>query len=115
MACNGFPNLFMLYGPNTNLGSSSIIYMVEQQSRYVANCIKKLLTHGLTSMEPRPDSQQVYNDRMQGELAGTVWVSDCDSWYKNEAGKVTLNWPRSTTYYRWHMRGPDFTDFELKV
>ena len=115
VACRGFPNLFMLYGPNTNLGSSSIIFMVEQQSRYVARCIDKLLTHGLTSIEPRPDSQQSYNDRMQGELGGTVWVTDCDSWYKNDAGKVTLNWPRSTTAYRWHMRGPDFTDFELKM
>ncbi|MEM1112543.1 MAG: NAD(P)/FAD-dependent oxidoreductase [Pseudomonadota bacterium] len=113
IACHGFPNLFILYGPNTNLGSSSIIYMVEQQSRYIARLIQKLLKHELTSLEPSRTAQQTYNDRLQGELAGTVWASECDSWYKNAAGRIVLNWPRSTTYYRWHMRSPDFVDYEL--
>jgi hypothetical protein len=57
---------------------------------------------------------RAYNDRMQGELAGTVWVSSCESWYKNEAGKVVNNWPRSTLAYWWHMRSPDFSDYEMR-
>jgi hypothetical protein len=111
----GFPNFFMLYGPNTNLGSNSIIFMVERQVRYVVDCIDKLLAHKLRRLEVNPDVLRAYNDRMQGELARTVWVSDCESWYKNAAGKVTNNWPRSTTAYWWHMRYPDFADFDMQV
>jgi len=58
---------------------------------------------------------RAYNDRMQGELAKTVWVASCDSWYKNEAGKVVNNWPRSTLAYWWHMRNSDFTDFDMRA
>ncbi len=110
----GFPNLFMLYGPNTNLGSNSIIFMVERQVRYAAACIEKLLTHDLHALDVNAAAMRAYNDHMQGELAGTVWVANCDSWYKNAAGKVVNNWPNSTLYYWWHMRGPDFADFDMR-
>lgn len=110
----GFPNFFMLYGPNTNLGSNSIIFMVERQCAYAVDCIDKLLSHELVSLEVNAGVQRTYNDRMQGELAATVWVADCESWYKNAAGKVTNNWPRSTAAYWWHMRAPDFADFDMK-
>ncbi len=110
----GFPNLFMLYGPNTNLGSNSIIFMVERQVDYVAACIEKLLTHDLRALAVNPAAMRAYNDHMQGELAGTVWVANCDSWYKNAAGKVVNNWPNSTLYYWWHMRSPDFADFDMR-
>ena len=109
----GFPNLFMLYGPNTNLGSNSIIFMVERQVNYVAACIDKLLAHELRSLAVNPAVMRAYNDHLQGDLAGTVWVANCDSWYKNAAGKVVNNWPRSTLYYWWHMRSPDFADFDM--
>lgn len=111
----GFPNFFVLYGPNTNLGSNSIIFMVERQVDYVLHCIDKILKHGLTSLDVNPAAMRRYNDRMQGELAQTVWVANCDSWYKNEAGKVVNNWPRSTLAYQWHMRAPDFADFDLRM
>ena len=114
MCVAGFPNLFMLYGPNTNLGSNSIIFMVERQVRYAAACIEKLLTHDLHSLDVNAAVMRAYNDHMQGELAGTVWVANCDSWYKNAAGKVVNNWPNSTLYYWWHMRGPDFADFDMR-
>ena len=110
----GFPNFFMLYGPNTNLGSNSIIFMVERQVNYIVRCIDKVLSHKLCSLEVGETVMRAYNDRMQGELAKTVWVASCDSWYKNDAGKVVNNWPRSTLAYWWHMRSPDFTDFEMR-
>ncbi|HKK22782.1 MAG TPA: NAD(P)/FAD-dependent oxidoreductase, partial [Pseudohaliea sp.] len=109
----GFPNFFMLYGPNTNLGSNSIIFMVERQCRYVTACIEKLLAHDLARLEVNAGVQRAYNDRMQGELAQTVWASDCASWYKDAAGRISNNWPRSTAAYWWHMRGPDFADFDM--
>ncbi len=110
-----FPNLFMLYGPNTNLGHSSIIFMVEQQVRYIVRCIDKILSHDLTSLEPSAAATRRYNDRLQGDLANTVWTGDCGSWYKNEAGLNTNNWPHSTTYFWWHMRDLDFADFDMRV
>ncbi|MFT7286726.1 MAG: cation diffusion facilitator CzcD-associated flavoprotein CzcO [Halieaceae bacterium] len=111
---HGFPNFFMLYGPNTNLGSNSIIFMVERQVDYLVNCIDKLLTHELRALDVSAEVLRRYNERMQGELAQTVWVSDCESWYKNAAGKVVNNWPRSTLAYWWHMRAPDFADFDMR-
>jgi len=111
----GFPNFFMLYGPNTNLGSNSIIFMVERQVNYVVRCIDKLLSHQLASLDVNADVMRQYNARMQRELADTVWVARCDSWYKNDAGKVVNNWPHSTLAYWWHMRAPDFTDFDMQV
>jgi len=110
----GFPNFYMLYGPNTNLGSNSIIFMVERQANYIVRCIDKIRSHKLRSLDVNKAVMRAYNDRMQGELAKTVWVASCDSWYKNEAGKVVNNWPRSTVAYWWHMRAPDFTDFEMR-
>jgi len=112
---HGFPNLFMLYGPNTNLGSNSIIFMVERQVDYVVDCIDKLLTHRLRALDVNDRVERIYNERMQGELAQTVWVASCESWYKNAAGKVVNNWPRSTLAYRRHMRSPDFADFDMRA
>jgi cation diffusion facilitator CzcD-associated flavoprotein CzcO len=111
----GFPNFFMLYGPNTNLGSNSIIAMVERQVAYAVNCIDKVLTHELRAMTVNAAAQRRYNACMQDELAKTVWVSDCESWYKNAAGKVVNNWPRSVSAYAWHLRGPDFADFDMRA
>jgi len=110
----GFPNFYMLYGPNTNLGSNSIIFMVERQVDYALACIEKLLSHQLTSLDVNSKVMRSYNHRMQAELAKTVWVASCDSWYKNAAGKVVNNWPRSTLAYWWHMRAPDFSDFDMR-
>jgi len=111
----GFPNFFMLYGPNTNLGSNSIIFMVERQVNYIVRCVDKILSHHLTSLDVNKGVMRAYNDRKQGELANTVWVASCDSWYKNDAGKVVNNWPHSTLAYWWHMRSPDFSDFEMRI
>ncbi len=112
---HGFPNFFMLYGPNTNLGSNSIIFMVERQVAYVVNCIDKLLKHELRALEINAKVERAYNERMQGELAQTVWVNSCESWYKNAAGKVVNNWPRSTLAYWWHMRSVEFADFDMRA
>ena len=69
--------------------------------------------HDLARLEVNPGVQRAYNDRMQGELAQTVWAADCDSWYKDAEGRISNNWPRSTAAYWWHMRAPDFADFDM--
>jgi hypothetical protein len=83
--------------------------------RLRGDCIDKLLTHELRAMTVNAAAQRRYNACMQDELAKTVWVSDCESWYKNAAGKVVNNWPRSVSAYAWHLRGPDFADFDMRA
>ncbi|MBA4013482.1 MAG: NAD(P)/FAD-dependent oxidoreductase [Phenylobacterium sp.] len=91
---SGFPNLFMLYGPNTNLGHNSIIYMIEAQVGYVLQA----LTEG-RPLSVSPQVQAAYNDKIQAELAHTPWAGTCTSWYKTPEGKILNNWPGSAQAY----------------
>jgi len=111
VAVAGFPNFFMLYGPNTNLGHNSIIFMIEAQSRYITRAVRELRDGGLAWLDVRGDVMDLYNTQLQREADGTVWVADCDSWYKNEHGVVTNNWPAFTVSYWKRMR--DFRTHEF--
>jgi cation diffusion facilitator CzcD-associated flavoprotein CzcO len=92
VAVSGFPNLFMLYGPNTNLGHNSIIFMLERQSEYVRKQIERLFGEGLNALEVRAKAQADFNTALQRKLARTVWAADCPSWYKTPDGLITNNW-----------------------
>lgn len=109
----GFPNLFLLYGPNTNLGHNSIIFMIECQVAYVLQCIRRLADAGPGWLEVRPEAQARYNAEIQRRLEGTVWTTSCGNWYKTASGRVTNNWPGSTLAYWLRTRHPDFADFTL--
>jgi cation diffusion facilitator CzcD-associated flavoprotein CzcO len=100
----GFPNLFLMYGPNTNLGHNSIIFMIECQTRYILDCLHQMRERGLAWIDVREDVQQAYNERLGRELARTVWARTGKSWYKNEAGVITNNWSGSTIRYWWTTR-----------
>jgi cation diffusion facilitator CzcD-associated flavoprotein CzcO len=107
----GFPNFFLLYGPNTNLGHNSIIFMIECQVGYVVRCVRELARRGLRWLDVRPEVQEGYNAALQRELAQTAWAAGCKSWYKTAAGKVTNNWSSWTVRYWWRTRRPNFEDF----
>jgi cation diffusion facilitator CzcD-associated flavoprotein CzcO len=116
IAVSGFPNLFLLYGPNTNLGHNSIIFMIECQVGYIVQCIERLRTPGLAALDVKPDEMARYNAKLQEDLKGTAWSAGCTSWYKTESGKVTNNWSGFTVQYWWRTRRPDFRVFdELRV
>jgi cation diffusion facilitator CzcD-associated flavoprotein CzcO len=100
----GFPNLFLLYGPNTNLGHSSIVYMLESQIRYVARTLRAMRTLRLRSVDVLPHVQRAFNGRLQRAMARTVWARGCESWYKTASGKGTINWPGFTFAYRYLTR-----------
>eukprot|EP00127_Corallochytrium_limacisporum_P000150 Clim_evm11s6 gene=Clim_evmTU11s6 len=101
LTVSGFPNFFICYGPNTNLGSNSIIFMVECQCNYIMQCLKKLQNDGKASMDVKQGVYDEYNTQVQEMLKDTVWAAGgCSSWYKNEHGIVTNNWT-STTYRYW--------------
>jgi cation diffusion facilitator CzcD-associated flavoprotein CzcO len=108
----GFPNLFILYGPNTNLGHNSIIYMLESQFPYVLDCLAKL-DEGVRYLDVRQPVQAQWNRRVQHDIEHSVWEQGCSSWYKNAAGKHTNNWSGFTFSYRRHTRRPQWSDYDL--
>ena len=107
----GFPNLYVLYGPNTNLGHNSIIYMLESQFRYVINCIQARRDRGLRYLDLQPEVQARYNQKLQDAARDTVWAQGCQSWYLTADGKQTVNWPGFTFTYRQMTRKPTWSDY----
>ncbi len=96
----GFPNLFVLYGPNTNLGSNSIIFMLESQFRYVLGALEAMDRHRLAAVDVRPEVQAAFVDWVDVTSRRTAWTSGCTSWYTTADGRNTNNWPSFTFVYR---------------
>jgi cation diffusion facilitator CzcD-associated flavoprotein CzcO len=115
MAVSGFPNFFMLYGPNTNLGHNSIVFMVECQTRYVARLIEELSKDQVRYLDVSRDSMNRFNQAIQEKLSRTVWNANCTNWYTTAEGKQTNNWPYFTLDYWWRTREPNFEDFVRSV
>ena len=104
IAVAGFPNFFMMYGPNTNLGHNSIIFMLECQTRYILDCLRQMQARELASLSLRRDVMEAYNQRLQQELARSAWAATDHSWYKTANGKITNNWSGTTARYWWKTR-----------
>jgi cation diffusion facilitator CzcD-associated flavoprotein CzcO len=110
IAVPGFPNLFLMYGPNTNLGAGSIIYMLERQARYITQ-----LVGGLTAgscVDVRPEVADRFDAEMQSRLAGSVWTS-CGNWYRNASGRVVTNWPGLVSEYDRRTRKVNMADYQV--
>jgi len=111
----GFPNLFLLVGPNTGLGHNSIVFMIESQLHYLMECLRFMNRGGLDIIEVREHVQRRYNEEIQRRLQGTVWTSGgCVSWYLDEHGKNTTIWPGSTWPYRRRLRRFQPEDYQLR-
>jgi cation diffusion facilitator CzcD-associated flavoprotein CzcO len=104
----GFPNLAILYGPNTNLGHSSILYMLESQ---FAHLVDLVTATGAGTVEPRPAAQQAWNGWVSQRMQRTAFVAGCDSWYATAEGKQTNNWPSFTISYRRRLHAGDLADY----
>jgi len=96
----GFPNFFMLVGPNTGLGHNSMVFMIESQVAYVMDALKTMRVQKLRAVDVRSDAQVTFNKGIQGALSKTVWTSGCKSWYVDANGKNTTLWPGFTFVYR---------------
>ena len=104
-AVAGFPNLFLLMGPNTGLGHTSVVFMIEAQVRYVTDALRRLRERRASAVEVRPEVQSEYNRHLQQQLAGTVWNrGGCASWYLDRSGRNTTLWPDFTWKYWLLMR-----------
>jgi cation diffusion facilitator CzcD-associated flavoprotein CzcO len=93
----GYPNFFMLVGPNTATGHTSVLLYAESQIEYILHCLDYLDRRGLSSCEVRPEVQRTYNERIRAKLNGTVWTAGgCTSWYLDADGGTSAIWPGYT-------------------
>ena len=99
----GFPNFFMIYGPNTNLGHNSIVFMLESQVAHVMRCLRRLREAGGATIEVAAPPFERYNAHVQRRMRHTVF-GGCANWYVDAHGRHTVNWPGFTTTYRWLTR-----------
>lgn len=112
VAVGGFPNLFLLYGPNTNLGHNSILFMIECQVAYITRVVERIAAGDADWLDVTPQAQAAYNAWVAEAMHETVWEAVDRSWYKAASGRVTNNWPSSTVAYWKAMRHPRWSAFE---
>lgn len=112
VSTHGFPNLHMLYGPNTNLGHNSILLMVEAQSRYIVACIQGLDERARAALDIKQDAETRYNEELQARLHTMAWYEVAASWYM-DGGKITNNWAGSTWEYLRRMRHVPWDAYDL--
>ncbi len=114
-AAAGFPNLFTLAGPNTGLGHTSIIYMIESQLNYVLDALRLIEQRKIGRFEVRTEVQRAYNTDLQRRLSGAVWESGgCANWYLDEHGRNVVIWPRQTWSFRSLTRRFDPSSYLLE-
>lgn len=115
MTIAGFPNLFMLYGPNTNLGHNSIIAMLECQFNYVLQALRLLDEKHAAALEVRAEAMERFNDDLQERLRGSAWMAGCTNWYKTADGRVTNNWCGSVEDYKAETAQFKLADYDVLI
>ncbi|MFL6675184.1 MAG: flavin-containing monooxygenase [Massilia sp.] len=112
MTVPGFPNFFMLYGPNTNLGHNSIVYMLESQVAHVMRCWRAMQAGGATEIEVDAGRFERFGQAIQRRLAQSIWTG-CKSWYIDDNGRNSINWPGFSLSYRWLTRFSSLHAYKL--
>jgi cation diffusion facilitator CzcD-associated flavoprotein CzcO len=111
----GFPNFFLMIGPNTGLGHTSMVYMIESQITYILDCLRMMDREHLSTVELRPDAQDVFVAEMRRRMQGTVWTSGCASWYLDKNGHNSTLWPGFTFEFRRRTRHFDAKSYALSA
>lgn len=114
MAVPDFPNMFLLYGPNTNHGTGSALGLLELQARYTADAVRLIAGGEAARLEVRPEVHDSFQRELAGRLAQSVWAT-CSSWYVTESGRVTNNWPGTQTEYLRRARRVDPADYLVEA
>lgn len=108
----GFPNFFMMTGPNTGIGHTSLVVMIEAQIPYILGCLRQMQSQGSTRCEVRREACEAYNEELQRKMRRTVWmVGGCSSWYLDRHRRNTTLWPDFTWKYRVRMRRFDAENY----
>ena len=113
-AIAGFPNMFLLLGPNTGLGHSSMVYMAESQIAYVMDALRSMEKQGAQAVELRKQAEDAYNEDLHEKLDGTVWNTGCSSWYVDDKGRNVTLWPDFTFAFRNQTSKFDADAYELQ-
>jgi cation diffusion facilitator CzcD-associated flavoprotein CzcO len=108
----GFPNYHFVTGPNTGVGSTSVIFMIEQSANMIINCIQAAGEDGLIA--PKKEAMQAYDAEIQAALAGTVWATSCKSWYKRDDGDITILYPYNAQTFRRRHKTLRADHFEIR-
>lgn len=112
---HGFPNLFQIVGPNTALGHSSMIFIIESQVRYVVEAAKAMRREGLAVVEPTQAAQDEWTAQIRHKMKPTVWqTGGCASWYLDKFGNNTTLWPGQTFTLRQHLRRFDLDKYDTQ-
>lgn len=115
VAVPGFPNFFMLLGPNSGLGHNSVILMIEAQVNYVLQLVEAMRLRGAAFVEPTEQAAAAYDERLQTELRRTVWAGGCQSWYLDAAGRNFTLYPHTVRRYIHEMKAPVLEEFALSA
>lgn len=111
---SGFPNLFLLIGPNTGLGHTSMVQVIESQLAYVRDALAVMRRRDLAVIEPTAAAEQAWNERLQARLRRTVWAAGgCSSWYQDAHGRIPTLWPGSAVRLRLQTRRVDLTEYRV--
>ncbi|SPX87968.1 flavin-containing monooxygenase [Mycobacteroides abscessus] len=111
MTVPNFPNMFMLFGPNTNSITNTIVFLLERQSSYIRQAVEYKARHGVASLEVSEAAYQKFQGWLQEKLDRTVFTDNCPGWYTNDQGKVTAMWPASHVAYAkatWRFKRSEF-------
>ncbi len=116
MTVPGFPNGFLIVGPNTGLGNNSIVFMIEAQVRYVLGALKAMEEHGLAAIDVLPEVHRAFQDEVQTRMPGSVWTDGgCRSWYLDENGRNSTLWPDFTWRYALRTRRFDLSEYRARL
>ncbi len=114
VAVPGFPNFFLLLGPNSGLGHNSVILMIEAQVKYVMQLIEMMGARGAASVEPTAAAAAAYDEKLQSELGDRVWAEGCGAWYVDATGRNFTLYPNNVRAYLREMKTPDFSEYSMR-
>ncbi len=112
MTVPGFPSMFLMYGPNTNTSGGSVIVYLEAQAAYIRQAIEHLRDGGFAKLDVRADVEAGSDRETQARFAGTAWTG-CDSWYRDEQGRIVANWPGYMREYLKRTRSFEASEYEF--
>ncbi|MGZ4192303.1 MAG: flavin-containing monooxygenase [Solirubrobacteraceae bacterium] len=116
MGVAGYPNLFMLLGPNTGLGHNSVLLMIEAQIAYLRRALRYRREHGLATLEPTAEAQEAYAAELDRDTEGSVWTAGgCLSWYVDDTGRNSVLWPGSVRAYQRRLARFEIGDYDTEL
>jgi cyclohexanone monooxygenase len=113
---HGFPNLFVLTGPNTGQGHTSVVFVIESQVAYLRDALRTMRSRGYAAVEPREIAQRRWNADVQRRMRRTVWnTGGCSSWYLDTHGRNTVLWPKATFTLRRKLARFDVDAYDVQA